>query len=227
MQNARKSRQSGSTILEFAVVVPFIIAPLFWGSTAFGIMLGRYVEAVQACRDITHMLSDGVDFSQTTARNIALKLTAGTGMTDSGGNGVVILSKIQTVFQADCTATGYTVGQCANANVPVFINRITIGQASLRASQYGTPNAAILDTQGNISPSVFMQNTDSTVRANGFEADYDAAVLRALGTAATPPAMNQGDIACVGEIFFPYPDIGFLGSTATGGAYKKFIFRCD
>jgi len=76
-----------------------------------------------------------------------------------------------------------------------------------RRRAYWTP-------RGNISNTVLQQNTNSTVRTSGFEADYDDAIQRATGTAPTPPGMNQGDIVCVTEAFFAYPDINFLAGEA-------------
>ena len=224
MHTDTKSRESGNTILELALCLP-LLSTLFFGTTALGIMGGRFVQVQQVCRDIDHMYSDAVDFTQTVPRNIVTqKLAAGVGMTDTGGNGVVILSKITTVFLADCAGAGLTGGQCANADLPVFMNRIYIGDKTLRASSFGTPNAAILDAAGNIKSSVYMQNTDSTVRTAGFEALFDDAVQRVTGSAPSPPAMNDGDVIHLAECYFKYPDISFLGWTS-GGAYARFMFR--
>jgi hypothetical protein len=224
MMKRKRSKRSGSTIVEFAIVGPCLVL-MFFGSVGLGLMLGRYVQAVQVCRDIAHMYSDGVDFSKAANQNIIIQqLAQGTGITATGGNGVIILSKVATVYQADCDAGGFS-GSCTNRGLPVFTQRIVIGQSTLRASDFGTPNAAILDTEGNIAPGVYMTNTDSSVRTTGFEATMDDAVLRATGTAATPPAQAQGDVEYVVELFFQYPDIGFLGWSTAGGAYARFIFR--
>jgi hypothetical protein len=225
MHNPKRSRQSGSTIMELAIVLPFI-SLTFLGTTGLGIMLGRYVQVAQVTRDIGHMYSDGVDFTQSVPRNIVTqKLALGTGMTDTGGNGVIMLSKVTTVYQQDCTASGYNASQCANANLVVFTNRITIGKATLRASAFGTPDSSILDSEGNISNSIYMQNTNSSVRTTDFETLYDDAVQRATGSAPSPPAMPQGQVLYVVEGYFQYPDITFLGWETGGGAYKRYIFR--
>jgi len=197
---------------------------LFFGSTGVGIMMGRYVQAVQVARDVAHMYSDGVDFSQTANQNIIVQqLSAGTGMTSNGGNGVVIFSKVSTVYAADCTAAG--VSPCTNQGLPVFTQRIEIGNSALRASTFGTPNSAILDAQGNIDPSVYLSNSDATVRTAGFETALDNAVQRATGSAPVPPAQAQGDAAYVVEVFFQYPDLAFLGFGGSSGAYAQFIFH--
>jgi Flp pilus assembly protein TadG len=217
----KRERQRGSTLLEFAIVVPCLTL-LFFGTIGAGIMLGRYIQAVQVARDVAHMYSDGVDFTQTTPQSIILQLTAGTGMTATGGNGVVIFSQIQTVYQADCTAAG--VSPCTNVGLPVFVQRIVVGNSSLRTSAFGTPSAGLLDASGNISPSVYLSNSDPSVRTSGFEAALDAASASAGGS-STPPAQQQGDTAYVAEVFFQYPDIGFLGQSTAGGAYTRFIFH--
>ena len=222
MSRRRRKQQSGSTILEFAIVVPCLVM-LFFGTVGLGLMMGRYIQAEQMSRDIAHMYSDGVDFTQTTPQNIVVQqLALGTGMTATGGNGVVILSQIETVYQQDCTAAG--VSPCTNLGLPVFTQRVVVGNSSLITSAFGTPSAASLNASGNISPSVYLSNSDPTVRTSGFEAALDAAAVSAGGT-GTPPEQAQGDIAYVVEVFVQYPDIGFLGWSTAGGAYTRFIFQ--
>lgn len=214
--------QSGSSIVEFAIVTPCLLI-LFFGTIGLGLMMGRYVQAVQVARDVAHMYSNGVDFSKAANRNIVTQqLASGVGMTDTGGNGVVVLSKVITVYQADCDAAGLT---CTNLALPVFTQRITIGKASLRPGDFGAPSSGILDSSGNIAPNVYITNSDSSVRTSGFEATLDDAVQRATGSAPSPPAQVQGDIAYVVEVFFQYPDISFLGWSTAGGAYARFIFH--
>jgi hypothetical protein len=221
MKNHNGSGERGNTVIEFAIVAPCLLL-LFFGSIGLGIMLGRYVQAVQVARDLAHMYSDGVDFTDTTNQNlITQQLAFGTGMTPTGGNGVVMFSQVRTVYQTDCDAA--TVSPCSNVGLPVFTQRIVVGNSSLRTSNYGTPNSGILDAHGNISPAVYFVN--SAVRTSGFEAALDDAVVRATGTAPAPPAQSQGDTAYVVELFFQYPDLSFLGWSTAGGAYVSFIFR--
>jgi Flp pilus assembly protein TadG len=217
----RRERQCGSTILEFAIVIPCLTL-LFFGTVGLGIMMGRYIQAEQMCRDIAHMYSDGVDFTQSTPQSIIVQLASGTGMTATGGNGVVILSQVQTVYTVDCTAAG--VSPCTNQGLPVFTQRIVVGQSSLLTSAFGTPTSTLMDSSGNISPSVYLSNSDPSVRTSGFEALLDAASV-AAGGSGTPPAQSQGGIAYVAEVFIQYPDIGFLGWSTAGGAYARFIFQ--
>lgn len=204
----------GSALIEFAVVAPALIM-LFFGTVGFGLMLGRYVQAVQVCRDLTHMYSDGIDFSQSGYQNIALQLAQGVSMTATGGSGVMIFSQVMTVYQTDCNAAGFT-STCTNLGQAVFTQRLYIGKQSLRSSSFGTPNPALMNSQGDISPSVYLQNTDSSVLAGGF-----TALLAAAGETGGLP---QGQSAYMVEVFFTYPDISYLGNSTNGGAYVRFIF---
>ena len=223
MRHNIHSPESGSTIVEFAIMAPCLVM-LFFGSTGLGIMMGRYSQAVMVARDVAHMYSDGVDFTQTANQSIVTQqLASGTGMTNSGGNGVVILSQVVSVYQTDCNAAG--VSPCTNAGLPVFTQRIVFGNSSLRASSYGTPSAAIIDSSGNIASSVYLSNSDSSVRTTGFESALDSAVLRATGSSPTPPAQADGDTAYIVEVMFQYPDIGFLGWSTAGGAYASFVYH--
>jgi Flp pilus assembly protein TadG len=213
MKKRNRSSQRGSTIVEFAIVAPCLVL-FFFGAVGVGIMMGRYIQTVYACRDIAHMYVNGVDFTQTTSQNIVIQqLASGVGITATGGNGVVILSRIITVYQADCDAAGYS-GSCNNLNQAVLTQRVTFGASSLRSSSFGTPTSTLLDSKGNISPSVYLQGTDASVLATGF-----TALMTAAGK-----TQQQGEAGWVAEVFFTYPDIGFLGTNASGGAYARFIF---
>jgi Flp pilus assembly protein TadG len=213
MNQRNRSSERGSTILEFAIIAPGLVL-LFFGSIGLGIMMGRYIQTVQTCRDVAHMYVDGVDFTQSANQNIVIQqLASGTGITATGGNGVVILSRITTVYQADCDAAGFS-GSCNNLNNAVITQRISFGNPGLRSSYFGTPTSTLMDSSGNIAPSVYLQNTDSSVQATGF-----TALLTAAGT-----VQAQGDAAWVAEVFFTYPDISFLGTSTAGGAYSRFIF---
>ena len=187
-----KQRQSGSMILEFAVVAPCLVL-MFFGTVGLGIMLGRYIQAEFACRDIAHMYSDGVDFTQTTPQNIIVQqLAAGTGITATGGTGVVILSQVMTVYQVDCNASGYT-NQCTNLGLPVFTQiEIYVGNSTLHSSAFGTPTST-LDGRGG---QIFRPQSTSRIQiphganVDGFEAALsDAGNIAVLTRADPEPAI--------------------------------------
>ena len=198
--------------MEFALVGPALVL-LFFGTVGVGITLGRYVQALSICRDLAHMYADGVDFSQTMNQNIAVQLAHGTGMTATGGNGVVIFTRISTVYQADCDASGFG-SSCGNLNQAVITQRLVLGNPALHQSAYGTPTPSLIDNLGNISPSVYLQNTDASVRAANFTAQLTGAGA----------VQGQGDAAYAVEVYIPYADVSFLGFYTPGGAYVSYIF---
>ena len=204
--------EKGNALLEFAAV-SIVVIPLFFGMVGAGIQLGRMNEAVQICRDAAHMYARGVDFSQVANQNILVNLATGTGMTTSGGNGVVMMSQIVRVYQADCTAAGLTAGQCANLNQLVFVNRLVTGNAGLRVSNYGTPPSNLIDAQGNIAASDYLTKPSLLV-TGGLAAELTNAGL----------TMNDGDVAYMTEFYESMPDLSFLGTTGSGGVYAKAIF---
>jgi hypothetical protein len=204
--------ERGNALLEFAAV-SIVVIPLFFGMVGAGIQLGRMNEAVQICRDAAHMYARGVDFSQVANQNVLVNLATGTGMTLNGGNGVVIMSQISQVYQADCTAAGLTSGQCTNLGRLVFINRMTTGNTSLRPSNYGTPPSGLIDAQGNIAANNYLTNANLLV-TGGLSNEFTNAGL----------TMNDGDIAYLTEFFESMPDLSFLGVGGSTGVYAKAVF---
>jgi hypothetical protein len=204
--------ERGNALLEFAAV-SIVVIPLFFGMVGAGIQLGRMNEAVQICRDAAHMYARGVDFSQVANQNVLVNLATGTGMTVSGGNGVIIMSQISQIYQADCTAAGLTTGQCTNLGKLVFINRLITGNASLRSSNYGTPPAGLIDSLGNIAASNYLTNASVAVTGS---------MTSELANAGL--TLNDGDIAYLTEFYESMPDLSFLGVGASTGVYAKAIF---
>jgi Flp pilus assembly protein TadG len=211
--NRKPSRnEKGNALLEFAAV-SIVVIPLFFGMVGAGIQLGRMNEAVQICRDAAHMYARGVDFSLTSNKNILVTLANGTGMTASGGNGVVIMSQIVQVYQADCTAAGLSNSQCTNLNQVVFINRIVTGNAALRSSNYGTPPSSLVNSQGNIAISDYLTKP-SLVLTGGMVSELTNAGL----------TLADGDTIYLTEFYESMPDLSFLGASGSGGVYAKAIF---
>ena len=210
-RNPRRN-QKGNALLEFAAV-SIVVIPLFFGMVGAGIQLGRMNEAVQICRDAAHMYARGVDFSLTSNQNILVSLATGTGMTATGGNGVMVMSQVMQVYQADCTAAGLTNAQCTNLNQLVFVARIVTGNSGLRSSNYGTPPASLVNAQGNIAASDYLTKP-SLVLTGGFSTELTNAGL----------TLADGDIAYLTEFYESMPDLSFLGTGASGGVYAKAVF---
>ena len=210
MRARNRRNQKGNSLLEFALASTVLI-PLFFGTVGIGLNMGRSTQTLLLCRDIAHMYANTVDFSQAASKNVAVQLASGTGMTVNGGNAVIILSQVITVYQADCDAGGYPNG-CANLGKQVIVNRIAIGNTALTSSRYGTPNSNIVTANGNIAQNDYLINA-SAVATNFSSVLADGGLTQ-----------NQGDIAYLGECYVLTPDTSYLGTNTSQGVYAKFVF---
>ena len=202
----RKKTQGGSTFVEFALVA-IAVTPFLFGLVSVGITLGRSVQAAQVTRDVGHMYGLGADFSSAAAENIVSKLAEDFDLNPTTGSAVFIFSRVATVFPAECVVIGVP---CNNSGLPVFTQRLTIGNSSLRASAFGTPPSQYITSNGDIAPMDYMQQ--NSLIANGFEN-----LLTQAG----------GDQAWMVEGFFKQPDLNFLSpgfQSTNEGTYIRVIF---
>lgn len=183
--------------------------PLFYGTVALGLNLGRSVEAVQVSRDAAALYSRGTDFSQVGSQAILKRLAAGVDLSPTG-NGVIYLSQVTVIQNADCTAGGYDDG-CPNEGFPVFLNRIAIGNTSLQSSRFGNPSG--MNAQGNIAGTYYLSNTNA--RGN-------STMSTTLATAGV--AQQQGEIAFIVEVWFDTPTLNPFGTITSAGVYATSIF---
>ncbi len=166
------SCRRGSTLIEFVLAGSFIFMPLLVGTVSIGMSMIRSIQVTALNRDVGHLFASGVDFSQAANQNLLVKIAGDLNITPAGGDGVVILSEI--------VATG--------ANQAVIAQRLVVGNASLRASSYGTPD--MIDAGGNVTP-------DASATATNF-------------TPAVMP-MVQGQVAYVAETYFSTSDVSLAG----------------
>lgn len=200
----RSVRRRGVATLELALAASFTI-PLLLGLGAIGIRLGRTLQATQLTRDVAHMYALGADFSLPGTQAIASTLSRDFDLS-STGQAVLLFSRIEKVQQTDCTAAG--LHTCPNLNLPVFTQRIAMGNTALSTSQFGTPPAAYIGSGGNILSVNYCQQ--SSLIAAGFDS-----VL----------ALAAGQTATMVEGYFAMPDINFLGFPNSGGGYYvRFLF---
>jgi hypothetical protein len=181
----RKRRESGSSILEFALVSTFMLVPMALLLATVGLSVLESIHVVELSRDAGRMYARGVDFSQTSNVNLLLQLATGLNITANGGNGVIILSEIE--------ATGNGQAVCAQ--------RLVIGNAALRASDFATPTQFTDPSDGMVDI------TDPSANANSF--------LSVLN-------MNAGDKAYVAETFFQGYSLQNLFTSS--GMYVRSIF---
>jgi hypothetical protein len=103
------------------------------------------------------MYAQGVDFSRSENRSLAMRVAEGLGM--DVAKGVVILSRIRVVHDADCG----TAPNCVNLGHAVVTQRYVLGNAALRVSSFGTPSR-MDPASGNIADWA----TDVSARAQEF-----------------------------------------------------------
>jgi hypothetical protein len=190
-------------MVELALIFS-VSVPLLLGATGIGIRLGRTLSGLQVTRDVAHMYALGADFSLPGTQAIARTLSRDFTLTGSG-NGVLILSRIVKIYQADCDAAG--VPSCPNGGQTVFTERLVIGNTALRSSSFGTPPASYVDAQGKIKSSDYCQQ--ATLVADGFDA-----VL----------SMQQGQAAYLVEGYFSMPEINLAAfGSPSGGYYVRLL----
>jgi hypothetical protein len=141
-----RRQERGSSILEFALAGTFLLIPLVLGTATIGLSILESIHAVELNRDAAHMFARGVDFSKAANRSLLLELANGLNISDSGGNGVVILSEID----------------AAGAGQAVCSKRLVIGNAALHSSDFATPTK-FTDSQAGV-----VDITDPSANANAF-----------------------------------------------------------
>ena len=205
MQN-RKKRQGGNAIVEFAIVSVFLV-PLLFGTFSIGMSLTKTVQASVVARDAGAMFMRYVDFTNTTNRNMLLRIANGMGMTNTGGNGVVVLTKIMYIGANECALIGLSTANCPNYNHNVVVKRVTVGNTGIYTSPYGSPSGGILQTNGEITANNYLNNT-------GARADNFSSVM----------TLNPGEVAHISEAYFNTPEIDLPGYRGGTYVYQRNIF---
>lgn len=181
-QTLNRRRHRGSVLVEFAIVSIFLI-PILLSMITIGLNTSRAIQVNQVARDAASMYARNVDFSVTANKNILIELTSGLGVTATGGQGTIVLSKVTYLSAADCTAGGYDTGSCTNMDRYIIRNRIVIGNPDFHASSIGTPGPTSLQSNGD-AIDIY---TDASLQSNNF---------------STNLALSPGEYAFVVETFF-------------------------
>jgi hypothetical protein len=197
--NRRRRRQSGTEFIEFALS-SLLLFPMMMGMIILGLDLGRSIQVAQVCRDAGSMFVRGIDFSQAANKNQLVRLANGMGMTANGGNGVVILSKVQFISASACTG----IPNC-NSNKYVVVQRLTIGNTSVTSSRLGPAGSVSTDSSGNVVN--FM--TDANAISTNF-------------TSIMTLAANE--YAYISEASFLSLDLSTIGGSASTGVYARSVY---
>jgi Flp pilus assembly protein TadG len=209
----RRSKQGGNTILEFALVMVFLV-PMFAGSFTIGMALAKDIQVSNVARDAVVLMvrsvtdpESGLDLSQTQNQRIIVAAASGLGMNSdaqqdpsSTGNAVVILSKVVMVGPAECSvgvvpapASPFTwsAGNCPNYGSYTFAYRVVIGNGTRWSSTLGNPGGTV-QPNGTITSSDIATNTSDRV------SNFPATVNMTL---------TSSTFALVSEM---YADVSFL-----------------
>src|ERR1700736_5905422 len=123
----RNKNEQGHSIMEFALVaMPTVI--MMFGVVVIGIDLGRSVQVTQICRDAGSMYVRGLDFSQSGNQQVLVRLGQNMNLQTSGGDGLVILSKVTFIPDPSC---GSPPDPNCTAGKNVLMLRIVFGNTTL------------------------------------------------------------------------------------------------
>jgi len=203
--NSCKSKR-GASAMEFALSMVFWV-PMIMGVSVTGLNLIRALQVNQVCRDAGHMFAYGIDFSNNGNKDLLLRTATGLNITRTGGTGVIILSRLLYIGASECTGAGLAANSIACPNIfkTVFTRRLTVGNVTTRASNYGTPIASIVTSDGTISTSNYL--TKPSAVAVGFDL----------------MAMTGGQILFMAETYFASRDYDWHG-TSVAGEYVRVFF---
>jgi TadE-like protein len=224
MLHQRRANRGGA-MLEFTMLTPVWIS-LLLGTLFIGSAMVRGLQVTQVARDAASMFCRGVDFSTgagTDSNNILIKLTQELGTVTSTGTGVVIFSTLTYVGDSVCALAGPAYHDssvppkhtpaCKNYGNFVFTQRYTVGNTSLRTSNFGAPDAADLDStkQYTIPMAKYVTNT----------ADVSTFNLLPKPAEDGTDGYQSGQPIYLVEVFFS--GTGQVGYTQ-GGAYAYAVF---
>jgi hypothetical protein len=203
---SHKHRQRGNAIVEFALVIMFLLT-LLLGTFSIGMTLTKSVQAGVVARDAGAMFMRYVDFTVPGNRALLVRLANGLGMTDNGGQGVVIMTQILHVGPAECAAGGLAVAACPNNGFDVVTKRMVVGNPAVYTTTFGNPGPGLIQPNGEVLPANYL--TQPAARATGF-----AAVM----------TLTNGESAFVSEAWFRTPEIDLPGFRDNTYVYQRNVF---
>lgn len=198
----RLNKEKGNNILEFALVAMPTVITLF-GVVVIGLNLGRSVQVTQICRDAGAMYVRGLDFSQLGNQQVIARLGQSMNLQTSGGDGLVILSKVTFIPDSSC---GSSPSSTCTSGKNVLMQRIIFGSTGLSGTHYSTAGTITQDAEGN----VVSYTTDPN------------AVIANFATNAFQ--MRPNETSYLAETYFRTPDLSMPGFQSNPGIYSQVFF---
>jgi len=230
----RRRRQSGTQILEFALVA-LIYVPLLLGTFVTGMNLIRSNQVNQVCRDLADMYIHGADFSTYAMQQLAQRLAYGLNLqigasftgnlssnTGNGGDGLVTITQVMYVGSTtdpNCVAAG--ASNCANHDNFVYTQRVDLGNATLAAQNppaLGTPAGGMV-----VSAAGIVQNpvTDSRAQLPAGAQTTMKNLWQVSAGGQTP--LVDGQVVYVVEVYVSSASLS-MGSFPGNGVYARYFF---
>ncbi len=212
-QPQARGPEAGNTILEFALVMTFLV-PMFAGAFTIGMALTKAIQVSNVARDAVVLMvrsnsdpESGLDLSVTQNQRIIVRAAQGLGMNSdaqddpsSTGSAVVILSKVVMVGPTECSLAGLTpnatspfwdTGNCPNYGSYVFEYRVVIGNGSRWNSTIGKPGGTV-QSNGTITATDIASNSSD---------------VAATFSSVTGMTLSASTYALVSEM---YADVSYL-----------------
>lgn len=208
VKTRRLRRQSGSVIMEFALVTPFLML-LLAGSFTLGMSLNRSIQASNVIRNANVLMTRKIDLSKSENQQMLIRSAIGLNMNIAGtyapnpnGKGAIILTKVIRVGPVQCALgianyNGNTA-TCPNYGEYVIAQRIGIANTSRWSSAIGNPTSS-LASDGSLSDADVASVTSN--RATGFQK------VEANGGLVY---LEVDQFAYIGELFADVTDLNML-----------------
>jgi TadE-like protein len=184
INSLRTRQEGGNTIMEFALVMSFLV-PLFAGTFTIGAAVARAIQVSNVARDAAVLLvrtttdpESGLDLSKTQNQRIIVRAATGLGMNadalmnpSSTGNAAMFLSKVIMVGDQECSvgvvptpggAPPWNAGNCPNYGSYVFAYRVDIGNDTKWSSVLGKPGGPV-QADGTITAADIAKNASDRV----------------------------------------------------------------
>lgn len=204
MRPREHKKRKGSSLMEFAIVAPFLVTALA-GSFTIGMSMNRALVARQVVRNANVLMVRGYDLSIAENQTLIVRSAQGLGMNIAGSNSpnpsgraAVILSRILRVGAVTCNQGIANWNQqpasCPNFGQYVVETRLVVGNGTRWTSFTGAGGSTGRDSRGWISKAQAATNTS----------------FRVNGNFATALTLNDDEFSYVGEIFVDSSDINLL-----------------
>jgi len=220
---SRQAKQRGNTILEFALVMTFLL-PMFAGAFTIGMALAKSIQVTNVARDALVLLvrsttdpNSGLDLSLTQNQRIVVRAAQGLGLNSDAqydpsttGNGVVYLSKVVMVGPTECSvgtthSPPWSTSNCPNYGSYVFAYRVAIGNTTRWSSTLGNPGGTV-QSNGTITAHDIANNTsDQVSNFNG----------------VTGMTLTASTYALISEMFSDISSLNFFNVLPTTTVYAR------